>query len=168
MKKILVLLVMVVSFFACTPTTTSAIKECGAEKKVAFTTYNYCTFLKEKSNELKVVKVTSQENFQAVFEPCVLTAVFPAPFVPSVNFTTHILVGVLAGAKPTAGYAIKIESVVENDCELVLFYSETSPTAEQNKTQAITYPQDFVMLPTSTKPIMLKKVTRETNFVIVN
>jgi hypothetical protein len=162
MKKAILLLVIVTSLFSCTPEATQPIQNCGADRNVAYTSSTYCTTLKEEYKSFKGLKVESQEKFESLFKPCVT-----ANALPPIDFTKNTLVGVLAGEKPTSGYSIKVESIVENDCEMVLFYSETSPVAGQNQMQVVTYPQDFVLIPKTTKPIFLRKITKDTNFVVI-
>jgi hypothetical protein len=162
MKKAILLFVIVTSLFSCTPEATQPIQNCGADRNVAYTSSTYCTTLKEEYKSFKGLKVESQEKFESLFKPCITVDA-----LPPIDFTKNIMVGVLAGEKPTGGYGIKIESIVENDCEAVIFYYETTPIPGQNQTQVITYPQDFVIIPKTTKPIFLRKINKNTNFVVI-
>jgi hypothetical protein len=162
MKKTIILLAIALGIFSCSPEPSLPVQNCGTEKNVVFTNSNQCTELKQESLYLKGLRVDSQEKFESLFKPCIT-----ADALPPIDYTKNIMVGVLAGEKPTGGYSIKIESIVENDCEAVIFYSETTPVAGQNQTQAVTYPQDFVIIPKTTKPIFLRKINKNTNFVVI-
>jgi PrcB C-terminal len=162
MKKVIALVIIAASLFSCTPEPSVPVQNCGADKNVAYTSFVFCNELKENPKYLKGLRVDAQDKFESLFKPC-LTLVA----LPPIDFTKNTLIGVLAGEKPTGGYNIKVESIVENDCEMVLFYSKTSPVAGQNQTQATTYPQDFVLIPKTTKEIFLRKVAKTTNFVVL-
>jgi hypothetical protein len=162
MKKIILILTVVSGLFSCSPEPSLPVQNCGVDKNVTFTNSNRCTELKQESTYLKGLRVDTQEKFESLFKPCIT-----ADALPPIDFTKNIMVGVLAGEKPTGGYGIKIESIVENDCEAVIFYYETTPIPGQNQTQVITYPQDFVIIPKTTKPIFLRKINKNTNFVVI-
>lgn len=53
------------------------------------------------------------------------------------------------GEKPTSGYSIEIEDVVENDKNIVVTVKEVSPESNVNLIQAITYP--FLVLKINSK-----------------
>lgn len=79
---------------------------------------------------------------------------------PDVGFSTHMLIGVFAGTKPTSGYSITIERVREDAEKLVVEYSEDSPPPDAMLLQVITYPCHLVSISLSDKTVEFKPVEK--------
>lgn len=60
------------------------------------------------------------------------------------------------GEKPTGGYVIKIDKVLFNEADIVVYYTTSAPNPDDLVTQAITYPKDSVIV--STEKIKDRKV----------
>lgn len=59
------------------------------------------------------------------------------------------------GEKPTGGYSIGVESIIETPENIVISVKETNPNPDAMVTQGITYPYCVVKI-NSKKPIVLK------------
>jgi hypothetical protein len=77
---------------------------------------------------------------------------------PEVDFANQMLIGVFAGRKPTAGYSIAIEKILEGPKSIVVEYSEKQPSPESMVAMVITYPCQIVSVPRSEKTIEFKKL----------
>ena len=77
---------------------------------------------------------------------------------PDVDFSTHMLIGVFSGEKPTGGYGISIQRVLESTKTLVVEYVEKSPAPDAIVTLALTYPCHIISVPRSEKSVEFKAV----------
>ncbi len=80
---------------------------------------------------------------------------------PEVDFSTRMLVGVFSGEKPTGGYSIAIQRVLEDSKKLVVEYKEKSPPPEAMVIMVVTYPCQIISLPLSGKPVEFKTVNKD-------
>jgi hypothetical protein len=84
-----------------------------------------------------------------------------------INFEKEMVVAVLSGEKPSGGYVVKIESITEDDCQILVNYSEKTPKPGSAVTMALTYPYDMALIPKTKKPVLFKKVTTNTDYIIL-
>lgn len=68
----------------------------------------------------------------------------PVPDLPTVDFSTRIVVAATMGRRPTGGYAIRIEAVSRRGDDFEVVVVESSPAAGCLTTQAITAPATAV------------------------
>lgn len=161
MKRFILVALVALGFYSCTdPIDNDSAQNCGDVRNVAYESFNYCGQAKENPTKPIYVLINSNEELQKHFTAC-------TPSSPLPDFTQKRILGLLAGPKPTGGYNIKIQSVVENDCQILVEYSERVPADGEVVTQAITYPSDYIVLPKSTKPILFSKVNEAVDYVIV-
>ena len=160
MKSLISIMLVVFSLYSCSdPIDSGDTQNCGVVRNVAYESFNYCGQLKENPTKPIYLLINSTEEMQQKFNTCG-TVTLP-------DFTQKRILGLLAGPKPTGGYNIKIQSVIEDDCQILVQYSEKAPTDGNSETQAVTYPADYVILPKSTKPILFSKVYDVVDYAIV-
>ncbi|MBN2381093.1 protease complex subunit PrcB family protein [candidate division WOR-3 bacterium] len=80
---------------------------------------------------------------------------------PEVDFSAQMLVGVFSGEKPTGGYGINIQRVLEGSKSLVVEYVEKSPDPDAMVSQVITYPCHIVAIPRSDKTVEFKRTNKD-------
>ncbi len=162
MKKLITLVLVAISFYSCTDSLGDNVSQnCGEVRNVAFESFDYCGKLKETPTRPVYVFITSAAEMQSKFTNC-------DNFVPVLpDFTQKRILGLFAGPKPSMGYEIKIQSVMENDCQIVVEYFEKEPGANANLATVMSYPADYVVLPKSDKPIMFSKVSPIVDYAVV-
>ena len=79
---------------------------------------------------------------------------------PEVDFSSQMLVGVFSGEKPTGGYGIAIQRILESPKTVIVEYLEKSPAPDAIVTMAVTYPCHIVSLSRSEKNVVFKKVEK--------
>lgn len=77
-----------------------------------------------------------------------------APAVPVIDFSTHHVLAVFAGEKPTGGYDVGVQSVVDTETAREVFVVRVEPGESCMNTQALTSPYQFVAVPKSELPIV--------------
>ncbi len=71
------------------------------------------------------------------------------PPPPKVDFTKNDVIAVFAGQKPTGGYAIKVEKIMDMNGKRVVSIVLTQPGPNCMNTEALTSPYDVVKVPAS-------------------
>ncbi len=66
---------------------------------------------------------------------------------PTVDFSQDVVVAVAAGQRPTGGYEIAVDRVVNNNGELTADVVETAPGPNCMTTASLTQPVDVVVVP---------------------
>ncbi|HKO75807.1 MAG TPA: protease complex subunit PrcB family protein [Flavobacterium sp.] len=161
MKKLISILFVALSFYSCSDISDDNVQNCGSITNVAYESFTYCGVLKENPKQYSFVILNSNEDVQKIFTTCQTVDVA----LP--DFTKKRILGIYAGPKPTSGYAIKVQSVVEDDCEIIVEYFEKEPKKDEVVTTVITYPADYVVLPKSNKPILFKKANQINDYVVM-
>ncbi|MEN2490403.1 protease complex subunit PrcB family protein [Flavobacterium sp. B11] len=167
MKKLMLGLFVAFGFSACSLNDGNKYVDCGANTVVNFTGFPFaCNYnVKSMPNNPAAVVIVSQEKMEEFFTKHENNC--PVASDPNIDFTKEYLVGIFAGAKPTSGYAIKITSIVENNCEIVVNYYEKTPAEGENVTQAPTYPYDFVLIPKTSKGMIFNKTVEIADAMII-
>nr|WP_315199589.1 protease complex subunit PrcB family protein [uncultured Flavobacterium sp.] len=161
MKRFILVALMALSFYSCTDSIDNeGAQNCGDVRNVAYENFVYCGQLKENPTKPIYILINSNEDLQKQFNAC-------DSFGPLPDFTQKRVLGLLSGPRPSSGYNIKIQAVVENDCQILVEYSEKVPGDNEMVTMAITYPADYVVLPKSDKPILFRKVNPINDYAIV-
>lgn len=160
MKRFVLIALIALSFYSCSDSLVDDVQNCGDSKNVAYESFNYCGQLKQNPTQPIYILTNSNEELQKQFTICeTFAASLP-------DFTQKRILGLLSGPKPTGGYTIKIQSVIEDDCQILVQYSEATPNGVP-VTQATTYPADYIVLPKSNKPILFSKVNEVVDYAIV-
>jgi hypothetical protein len=71
----------------------------------------------------------------------------PAPPAPMIDFSKELVVCVLAGQKPTAGYGIEVVDADFDGKAMVLGVRETKPAADAIVPQVVTRPYHMIATP---------------------
>lgn len=153
MKKILLVVTVVFGFYACSVSGDDTAPNCGTLANVGYEAFSYCGTLKESLREPSFIIISSEEDIKKNFTTCDSFA--PADFP---DFTKKRILVLFAGAKPTGGYSIKIQSIKEDDCQITVDYFETQPKPGEQVIQVLTYPVDYVVIPKNNKAIFFRKV----------
>ena len=162
MKSLISVLFLVLSLYSCsTNKSTVVVQKDGDLSNVAYESFRYCGELNEKPKQLTNIIINSYEEMHKEFTSCE-TFVNALP-----DFTQKRIFGLISEPKPTAGYVLKIQSVMENDKEILVEYFEKAPKKEDFVATVITYPADYIILPKSNKKIRFSKVNDSENYVIV-
>ncbi|KUJ61776.1 hypothetical protein AR687_11190 [Flavobacteriaceae bacterium CRH] len=167
MKKLMLGLFIAFGFSACSIGNDDLNVDCGASVDVPFTGFpllcNYSA--KTLPNNPLAILVNSQEKMDANFTKHANSC--PVATDPNIDFTKTYLVGIFAGVKPTSGYEIKMTSMIENNCEIVINFYEKSPQAGESITQTPTYPSDFILIPKTSKPIIFNRTNESSDNIII-
>jgi hypothetical protein len=157
MKKLMLSLFVAFGIGSCTLSNDANNVECGAYKEVALTGFPLlCNYsVKTLPNNPTPVIVDSQEKMDKYFAKHENSC--PVASDPNIDFTKNMLVGVFAGIKSTSGYTIKMTSIVENGCGIVINFYESGPQSGENINQTSTYPSDFIIIPKSMKTIVFNR-----------
>lgn len=161
MKNLILMLFVVLSFYSCTDASSSNVENCGDTTDVAYESFSYCGVLKDNPKQPSFLIMNSNEEVQKLFTTC-QTKDDGLP-----DFNQKRILGLFAGSKPTGGYSIKIQSVVEDNCQIIVEYFEKEPKKDDIVTTQITYPADYVLLPKSNKPILFKEVKEVVDYVVI-
>lgn len=154
-------------FSACSLNNDDLNVDCGASVDKAYTglpllcSYSVTTL---PTNPFAIL-VGSEEKFKLNFTKHENTC--PNATDTPIDFSKEILIGIFAGIKPTNGYSIKITSIIENKCEILINYYEKAPQAGETIVQAPTYPSDFIIIPRTSKTILFNKATEITDNIVV-
>ena len=135
MKKIILCLAVLLSLTSCNNDSLdqNLIVKCGQPKNIPIVKVNYCLQPLQPTKTLSTVVVDSQEKLNEVLVPCYwywceimplqnkanvsATSVMPYTVI---NFEKEMVVAVLSGEKPSGGYVVKIESITEDDCQILV------------------------------------------------
>jgi len=141
--------------------------DCGADANVAFTGFpllcNYA--VKTLPTNPAAIVVNNTEKMEYYFTKHENTCAVASD--PNIDFTQKFLIGIFAGAKPTSGYAIKITSIVENNCQMVVNFYEKGPQAGETISSSPTYPSDFILIPRTSKPIVFNRTTETSDNIVI-
>lgn len=167
MKKLMLGLFVAFGFSACSLGDDAKYADCGANTIVEFTGFPLlCNYsVKTPPPAAAVTVVGSQTKMDDLFTKHANSCNVASD--PNIDFTKNYLVGVFAGPKPTTGYALKITSIVENDCQVIVNYYEKAPGANESVSQTPTSPFDVVLIPKTSKPFIFFKTDESPNNIIV-
>lgn len=162
MKKLFAITLLVFGLYSCTDSLSDVpVQECGDVRNVAYQSFDYCGNLKTTPTQPVYVLIDSEEEMAKELTTCEsFTGTLP-------DFTKERILALSAGPKPTTGYSIKIQSVLENDCQIAIEYFEKAPQSGDVVTTERFYPIDYVVLPKSDKPLLFIKVNEIADYVIV-
>lgn len=167
MKKLMLSLFIAFGLSACSLGNDDMNVDCGANTDLGFTGFpllcNYA--IKTLPENPAAVVVTAQDKMDALFTKHENTC--PVATDANIDFTKNMLVGIFSGKKSTSGYAIKMTSIVENKCEIVISYYESGPQSGETTSQNPTYPSDFILIPRSGKTIIFNKTTETPDNIII-
>ena len=167
MKKLMLSLFIAFGFSACSLNDDLPQDTCGEYTNVPFSGFPLsCNYsIKEQFTNPAAVVIKTQEKLNQYFTQHANECTVASD--PSINFTTNTLIGIFAGQKPTSGYGIKITSIVENGCQIVVNFYEHGPQTGETPTTGATYPSDYVLIPNTTKQIYFNKTTENKDNIVI-
>ncbi|MEZ0130397.1 protease complex subunit PrcB family protein [Flavobacterium sp. LBUM151] len=167
MKKLMLGLFIAFGISACSLNNDDFDTDCGSNVDVPFTGFPLlCNYsVKTLPNNPLALLIKTQEDMNANFTKHDNTC--PVASDPNIDFTKNYMVAIFAGIKPTSGYEIKMTSMVENNCEIVINFYEKSPQAGEQITQTPTYPSDFILINKTVKPIIFNRVTESPDNIVI-
>ncbi|WP_133509585.1 protease complex subunit PrcB family protein [Flavobacterium chryseum] len=167
MKKLMLGLFIAFGISACSVNENDLNVDCGADVDVPFTGFPLlCNYsVKTLPNNPLAILVNTQQkmddNFTKHANSC------PVASDPNIDFTKNYLIGIFAGVKATSGYEIKMTSMIENNCEIVINFYEKGPQAGESISQTPTYPSDFILIPKTSKPIIFNRTVETSDNIII-
>jgi hypothetical protein len=84
------------------------------------------------------------------------SGIYPPPELPAVNFSTHRIIVAAMGARPSAGFVISVDSLVEFEQGSLAFVTSQSPGQRCMNAAVITAPVDVVVVPLSRDPVSFR------------
>ncbi len=88
----------------------------------------------------------TEEEWQNLWKEHTSTQL-PRPPAPNVGWATQMVVGVVIGARPSAGYTVDIASVERQAGKLVVRVVETKPDPKNPQATVVTRPFCFLAIP---------------------
>ena len=85
------------------------------------------------------------------------------PAVPSVDFTTEMVIVAALGTRNSGGYPITIDSVVASGTALHVYVRKTSPGPTCGTTGALTEPASIVAVPRSTASVVFDEIDQRSD-----
>ncbi|MBF4518801.1 protease complex subunit PrcB family protein [Flavobacterium sp. ANB] len=167
MKKLMLGLFIAFGISACSVNDNDLNVDCGADVDVPFTGFPLlCNYsVKVLPNNPQAILVNTQQkmddNFTKHPNSC------PVASDPNIDFTKNYLIGIFAGVKATSGYEIKMTSMVENNCEIVINFYEKGPQSGESISQTPTYPSDFILIPKTSKPIIFNRTVETSDNIVI-
>lgn len=149
-------------FSACSLNNDDLKVDCGASQDKTFTGFPLlCSYsVNTLPTNPAAVLVGSDEKMKSLFTKHENSC--PNSTDTPIDFSKDILVGIFAGLKTTNGYSIKITTIEENKCEILINYYEKAPQAGETIVSAPSYPSDFILIPRTSKAILFNKVSETT------
>jgi len=77
----------------------------------------------------------------------------PKPGLPSIDFSSEMVIASCMGEQSSGGYSIEIDKILEKEDKLTVFIKEGFPGPGENVTLALTQPYHVVKLKISSKPV---------------
>ncbi|WP_163407578.1 protease complex subunit PrcB family protein [Flavobacterium ajazii] len=167
MKKLMLSLFIAFGLSSCSLGDDLPTDTCGDYTNLAFTGFPLpCNYtIKESPVNSAFAIITSEEKLNQYFTKHDNTCTISSD--PTIDFTKYYLVAIFSGEKATTGYGIKITSIVENSCQIVVNFFESGPQTGETTSPTKTYPSDFVLIPKTTKPVYFNKTTENKDNIVI-
>lgn len=169
MKKLMLSLFIAFGFSACSLNNDDIKTDCGPTEESAFIgTPLLCAYnVKTYPTVPTYILVNTDEKLQGFFTKRDNASACPNAGDLTIDFTKNYLVGLFSGLKTTTGYSIKITSMVENKCEILINYYEKAPQPGEPITSTVNYPSDFILIPKTSKPILFNKTNENPDNIVI-
>ncbi|SEO38419.1 PrcB C-terminal [Flavobacterium sp. CF108] len=167
MKKLMLSLFIAFGFSACSLSNDDLNVDCGTNADLPFSGFPLlCNYsVKTFPNNPSALIITSQEKMDSYFTKHANTCTVASD--PNINFSDNYMIALFAGVKPTNGYAIKITSIVQNNCEIIVNFYEKGPQTGETLTQTPTYPTDFILIPKTAKAILFNRTNESPDNIVI-
>lgn len=147
MKKIATIILSII-FISCTATKTQE-----SSSVVSFRTLdkNNNSGLQEPKQEI----YTSKADFEKAWN--LAWSNFEEPVtLPTIDFTKETVALVALGMKNNGGYQLKIDQITQDQNNLTIDYTETTPNSKCSYTMAIVFPYEFIVFAKTNKKVVFK------------
>lgn len=167
MKKLILGLFIAFGISACSLSNDDLNVDCGSNADLPFTGFPLlCNYsVKTLPTNPVAIEVRSEQELLKYFTKHTNTC--PNPSDPAIDFTKYNFISIFAGAKPTNGYAIKMTSIVENNCEIVINFYEKAPLPGEATTSNPTYPGDYILIPKTTKRLFFNRTNESPDNIVI-
>jgi hypothetical protein len=167
MKKLMLGLFIAFGISACSLSNDDLNVDCGSNVDVSFTGFPLlCNYsVKTLPNNPVAIEIKTEKELLEYFTKHTNTC--PNPSDPTIDFTKYELIAIFAGAKPTSGYAIKMTSIVENNCEIVINFFEKAPQTGEAITSTPTYPADYILIPKTSKRLFFNRASASADNIVI-
>lgn len=118
--------------------------------EVPFDTVDQGVYSGVSSRSLQVIRTDAQ--WAALWSQLTANRIPPPP-APVIDFQQNMLIAALDGTRPSGGYSIAVESVVETPGWMVVHVTSRAPRPGDIVTLALTQPYHIVSLAASGKPV---------------
>lgn len=154
-------------FSACSLSNDDLNVDCGTNADLPFSGVPIlCNYsVKTLPNNPSALIISSQEKMDLYFTKHENTCTVASD--PVIDYSKYYLVALFAGVKPTNGYAIKITSITENNCEIIINFYEKGPQTGETLTQTPTYPTDFILIPKTAKGILFNRTNESPDNIVI-
>ncbi|WP_281232132.1 protease complex subunit PrcB family protein [Flavobacterium gelatinilyticum] len=141
--------------------------DCGSNAELPFTGIPLlCNYsVKTLPNNPAFILIDSKEKLESNFTKHENTCTVASD--PTIDFTKYNLVALFGGAKPTNGYAIKMTTIVQNNCEIIINFFEKGPQTGETLVQTPTYPSDFILIPKTNKTILFNRTNESPDNIVI-
>lgn len=147
MKKITTIIFSII-FISCTTT-----KTLENSNTVSFRTLdkNTNSGIQDSTQEVYTNKVAFEKAWNLAWsnyeEPVAL---------PTIDFTKETVALVALGMKNNDGYQLKIDQITQDQNNLTIDYTETTPNPKCNYTMSIVFPYEFIVFAKTNKKVVFK------------
>ncbi len=76
--------------------------------------------------------------------------------LPKIDFTKETVALVALGMKNNGGYQLKVDNITQDQNNLTIHFTETTPNAKCNYTMAIVFPYEFIVFTKTSKKVVFK------------
>lgn len=142
------LLILSVVFSSCTAT---KVQENSGS--VAFRTLDKNT--NSGMQEPKQEVFTNEKDFEKAWN--IAWSNFEEPItLPKIDFTKETVALVALGMKNNGGYQLKVDNITQDQNNLTIHFTETTPNAKCSYTMAIVFPYEFIVFAKTSKKVVFK------------
>lgn len=114
------------------------------------------TTIEEPSQQV----ITSAHHFREVYG---VTNLNSQNEVPQVDFDTRQVIALHGGFKPSSGYSLRVDHIIDEGEELEVRYTAIEPGADCQVDAAIRYPYCFVSMAKTDRPVTYSRHTEVQN-----
>lgn len=120
----------------------------GQPKNVSFTVLSEGT--NAEVTDRKNYRIKNRDEFASVWAYAYGDTGEP---LPSVDFTQNHILAIFSGERPSAGYGVTVNAVIDTDTAREIMITHTEPGSSCITAQVITSPFQFILVPKTDLPI---------------
>jgi len=141
-------IILSIIFISCTATKTQE-----SSGVVSFRTLdrNNYSGMQEPKQEV----YTNEKDFEKAWN--IAWSNFEEPVtLPKIDFTKETVALVALGMKNNGGYQLKVDNITQDQNNLTIDYTETTPNPKCSYTMAIVFPYEFIVFAKTSKKVVFK------------